>query len=89
MEVICLEEKAFYTLVEEVVSRLSEKQKIPAEKWIDAEQAMHKLRIKSPTTLQQLRDQGKIRFSQPSRKSILYDTHSIDDYLESNAKNTF
>lgn len=50
---------------------------------------MTKLRIKSKTTLQRLRDEGHIRFTQPDRKTILYDTDSINGYLEKHAKETF
>lgn len=89
MQVICLEEAAFYTLVEEVVQRLKEKVGEDKEKWISDEQAMKLLNVKSKTTLQKLRDEGKVRFSQPQKKIILYDRQSIDEYLEQNARNTF
>jgi len=48
---------------------------------------MTKLRIKSKTTLQKLRDGGKIRFSQPEKKIILYDLKSIYSYLDQNVNN--
>ena len=89
MQVICLEESAFYTLIEEVVQRLKEKVGENKEKWISDEQAMKLLNVKSKTTLQKLRDEGKIRFSQPQKKIILYDRQSIAEYLEQNARNTF
>lgn len=89
MEVICLEEKAFYVLVEQVVARLKTEHKEPVEKWINDEEAMLLLNIKSKTTLQKLRDEGKIRFSQPQKKIILYDRDSIFTYLDKNARNTF
>jgi len=41
------------------------------------------------TTLQKLRDEGKIRFSQPEKKIILYDSLSIDSYLEKHVRETF
>jgi len=44
MEVICLEDAAFYALVEKVVARIQEKQKSP-DKWISGEEAMQRLRI--------------------------------------------
>lgn len=88
MEVICLEDDAFISLVEEVVTRLKEKERV-SDTWVSAEEAMHKLRITSSSTLQRLRDEGKIRFSQPTKKHILYDIHSIDEYLEKHAKDTF
>ena len=89
MQVICLEEAAFYALVEQVVSRLQETHNEPKEKWISDADAMSLLNIKSKTTLQKLRDEGKIRFSQPQKKIILYDRDSINEYLERNARNTF
>ena len=89
MEVICLEEEAFYALVEQVVDRIKGTNGIKEDKWISAEEAMQRLRISSKTTLQKLRDEGKIRFSQPEKKIILYDVDSINEYLEKHAKGTF
>ena len=89
MEVICLETKAFYTLVEEVVSRLREKDNRRLEKWVSGEEAMELLKITSKTTLQKFRDEGRIRFSQPERKIILYDRASIYEFLDKHAKDTF
>ena len=89
MQVICLEEEAFYALVEQVVQRIKEKQNIKEDKWISGEEAMKILRITSKTTLQKLRDDGKIRFSQPEKKIILYDVESIYQYLEKNTRETF
>lgn len=89
MQVICFEDIAFYELVEQVVQRVRDKLGAVQDKWISAEEAMYKLRITSKTTLQKLRDEGKIRFSQPMPKVILYDSASLDEYLENHAKNTF
>lgn len=89
MQVICLEEAAFYSLIEQVVARLKDKHGEEKEKWISDEQAMQLLNVKSKTTLQKLRDEGKIRFTQPQKKIILYDRQSISEYLERNARNTF
>lgn len=89
MEVICLEDKAFFALVEQVVARLKEQYGQVKEKWVSDDEAMQLLNIKSKTTLQKLRDEGKIRFTQPQKKIILYDRDSINVYLERNAKNTF
>lgn len=90
MEIICLEEEAFYELysklVVEIKKQLGAK---PRDKWIDGEEAMQLLRIKSKTTLQKWRDEGKIRFSQPETKIILYDRDSIEAFLEKHAKDTF
>lgn len=89
MEIICLQDEAFYSLIEQVVARLKDKQGQKNDKWISDEHAMQLLNIKSKTTLQKLRDEGRIRFSQPQKKIILYDRDSINAYLEQNAKNTF
>jgi len=88
MEVICLEDAAFFTMIERVVERIKDKQKEKA-KWLNGEETMQLLRITSKTTLQKLRDEGKIRFSQPEKKIILYDADSIYEYLNQNVKETF
>ncbi len=86
MEVICMEDEAFYALIETVVRRIKDKENIKKDKWVSTEQAMDILKIKSKTTLQKLRDEGKIRFSQPQKRIILYDTDSLNDYLEKHIK---
>ena len=90
MEVICLETKAFYDLVDKVVKRMkgiesNEKQ----DKWVSEQEAMRLLRVTSKTTISKLRNNGDIRFSQPRKKIILYNTESINEYLEKHAKDTF
>lgn len=89
MNVIHMEEDAFYELIEKVVRRIKEKHDAPLDKWIDGEEAMKKLGIKSTTTLQKYRDEGRIRFSQADKRIIMYDRLSIEEYLEKNAKDTF
>jgi len=54
MEVICLEDEAFYLLIEKVVSRIKEKEGIKEDKWLSTDEAMDMLKIKSKTTLQKL-----------------------------------
>ncbi len=89
MKVVCLQEEAFYALFEKIVQHVESKRKDNVEKWIDGEEAMSILKIKSTTTLQKLRDEGKIRFSQPQKKIILYDRDSINEYIEKHVKETF
>ncbi|OQA11984.1 MAG: Helix-turn-helix domain protein [Bacteroidetes bacterium ADurb.Bin397] len=89
MKVICLEEAAFFELIEQVVSRLKEQNSTPLDKWVSDDEAMRLLNVKSKTTLQKLRDEGKIRFMQPQKKIILYDRESIEAFLEKNAKEIF
>jgi hypothetical protein len=89
MEVICLEDVALYKLIEEILKAIKEKHGIKTDRWLSGEEAMKKLRISSKTTLQKLRDEGSIRFSQPQKKVILYDAQSIELYLEKHARETF
>lgn len=89
MEVICLETPAFYKLIEHVVELIKEKNNITEDRWISGEEAMRLLRVSSKTTLQKLRNEGRIRFSQPERKIILYDVNSIYEFLEKNSHETF
>lgn len=89
MEVICLQDEAFYQLIEEVVDRIKEKQQITQDKWISTERVMEILNIKSKTTLQKLRDEGSITFSQPQKKIILYDYDSVMKYLNQHKKEQF
>jgi hypothetical protein len=84
---ICLEDKAFYELIDQVVERLATIHNRTADKWIDGKEAMEKLHCKS-TTLQKLRDEEQIIFSKMGN-IILYDRFSIDAYIESNKSKTF
>lgn len=89
MEVICLEDQAFYNLVEKVVANVLANQNKKLDKWVSGEEAMHMLRITAKSTLQKFRDEGKIKFSQPEKKIILYDTDSILQFLEKHSHKTF
>ena len=89
MQVICLQDEAFYNLIDRVVEHIKGKQPNKTDKWLSGDEAMKILRITSKTTLQKLRDEGKIRFSQPEKKIILYDMDSIQAYLNKHANETF
>ncbi|HCS21288.1 MAG TPA: DNA-binding protein [Bacteroidetes bacterium] len=88
MEVICIESEALMHLVREVTQRIKEDTGQTLEPWVDGEEAMKILNI-GKTTLQNLRNSGSIRYSQPSRKVILYERNSLYEYLESHAKEKF
>ena len=87
-KVICLESVAFERLIDRMVGYIKEKHDVK-DKWITGDETMKMLNITSPTTMLSLRNNGKIRFSQPMHKVILYDRHSVLEYIESNAKETF
>ena len=89
MNVICLESDAFYALVKEVVNRIKDEHGVTEDKWINGDETMRLLNIKSKTTLQKLRDNGSIRFTQPSKKVILYDRDSLNEYLEEHSQESF
>jgi hypothetical protein len=89
MEVICLEDEAFFALLDRAVAYLKTSLNIKQDKWVSGEEAMKRLGITSKTTLQKYRDEGRIRFSQPDKKIILYDTDSIDSFLNKHAKDEF
>ncbi len=82
LEIVCIESEAFYKLLEQVLLHFKVKEPQVADKWISGPEAMKMLRIKSKATLQKMRDEGHIRYTQPEKKIILYDVDSINDYLE-------
>ncbi|MCB0522253.1 MAG: helix-turn-helix domain-containing protein [Lewinellaceae bacterium] len=88
MEVVCLETKAFYTLIDEVVERMMEQRK-EKPKWVSGDDAMEILKITSKTTLQKLKNEGHIKFSQPMKKLVVYDRQSLLDYLEKHSHEPF
>ena len=88
MEVICLQTEAFYELVDDVVNRMMEQRK-EQPKWLSPDEAMKLLKITSKTTLQKLKNEGHIKFSQPMKKLVLYHRQSILDYLEKHSHEPF
>lgn len=89
MNVICLEEPAFFELVEQVVARIKDKLKVVEDEWVIPEEAMRLLNVKSKSTMQELRDEGKIAYTQPKPKIILYSRSSINHYLNRHKKSAF
>ena len=89
-DVICIGSEAFIQLIEETVSYIKTANGLSAEhRWVGGEEAKSLLGISSNTSLQKLRDEGKIRFSQPMHKVILYDRYSLLEFIEQHVKNTF
>lgn len=89
MEVICLQDEALYELIETCVKRLSADKGDSKPKWIGTDEAMAMLGIKSKTTLQKMRDEGRFTFTQPEKRIILYDRYSIEKFLDDNAKKPY
>jgi hypothetical protein len=88
MQIITMESEAFYELVEQVVSRIGNKQ---PHRWIAESEAMQLLGIKSKSHLWKLRTECKVEFFQDEDhpKLIMYDRESLERYLENNSKRTF
>lgn len=82
MEVISIEEKSFYELLDKIFEEFETKYGRQEKHWIDEQEAMQLLGIRSKTTLQQLRDTDAIKFTQPRKKLILYYRQSLLDWLE-------
>jgi hypothetical protein len=89
MEVYCLQEDALYALIDAVLDKYGAKLAEKEERWVTEDIAMQKLNVKSKTTMQTYRNEGRIRYSQPDKRIILYDVQSIYAYLEKHAKDTF
>lgn len=85
-------DEEFENLIKSIVVQELEKKYSPEsveKKWILSDETMRLLGISSRTTLQKLRDEGKLRFSCPGGKIYFYDRESIMDYIESRAVDTF
>jgi hypothetical protein len=81
---ICIDEPAYFEMIDVLYARLKGKEK--GDKWISGEEVMRLLHISSPTTLQKLRDISALRVSVISKKIILYDRESVNEYLEKKAR---
>jgi hypothetical protein len=85
MEVICLNEDAYFELLKKSYEYIKSLNNITEEKWILPDKAMEMLGVKT-TKLQELRDRSEILVSQPSKKVILYNIDSIREYLNKHAR---
>jgi hypothetical protein len=85
MDVICISEDAYFDLLKKSYEYIKSLHNIKEEKWILPDKAMEMLGVKT-TILQELRDNGEIEISQPSKKVILYNIDSIREYLNKHAR---
>ncbi|MGY4536279.1 hypothetical protein ACVW0P_000686 [Mucilaginibacter sp. UYNi724] len=85
MEVICIQEDAYFDLLKKSYEYIKTLHNIKEEKWILPDKAMEMLGVKT-TKLQELRDNGEIEISQPTKKVILYNIDSIREYLNKHAR---
>lgn len=82
---ICIGEEQLYELAERIFIRLKGSQK-QEKLWLNKEEAMIELNIKSSASLQKLRDQNAIVVSELSKKNLVYLRSSIHAYLEKKAR---
>lgn len=75
-----IEKQAFYELLNQVLARLNAENE--EETWIPEDEAMQLLNIRSKTTMQRIRNEDLVRFTQPTQRIILYDKQSLLDYLD-------
>jgi hypothetical protein len=88
-KVIRIETEALEQLACRLVEIVQEKYAIPNEQWISEKEAMSIIGISSKTTIGKLRAEGKIAYSQPYKRVIVYDKKSIYQFLSKHIKNTF
>ena len=81
-EHIIIEKPEFQKLLDYTFDYLADKVEHPQPEWLTSDQVMSFLGCR-PSTLQRLRNEGEIIFSQISKKHILYQRESILMYLES------
>ena len=89
-QTISINTDAFYELLDQVLQRITEVHGLEkADRWVSADECMKILNIKSRTSLWELKSQGKIAYSQVSRKIVLYDRFSVLDYINQNRREAF
>jgi len=79
---VLIDTEELEALLEKIVKKIVSKTKKEEQRWITPEAAMQKLSINSSTTLLKYRREKLIRYSRHSRKKILYDLKSIEEFLE-------
>jgi hypothetical protein len=90
MEIIVLESKAFYALLDALTERMkkelieaSKTQRENSSEWLTFKEACKILPYSIKTKWQELRDNGEVTFSQFGRK-IVYSRTSLLEYIRKN-----
>ena len=79
---IAMDEASMMAFIDRILEEMENRFGKTELEWIQEVDAMQILGIRSKTTLQRLRDEDLIRFTQPSKKIILYHRQSLLEYLE-------
>lgn len=80
---IILKEDNYQRVLDKTLEYLEEKISPSHPRWVTPDQAMKMLNI-GVSTLQKLRNEGKVVYSKISNKNIMYEYQSILDFLEEN-----
>lgn len=80
---IILKEDNYQQVLDKTLEYLEGKINPSHPRWVTPDEAMKMLNI-GVSTLQKLRNEGKIVYSKISNKNIMYDYQSILDFLEEN-----
>jgi hypothetical protein len=86
-EMVFVSRKDLQIMLEEIIGAMVPP--VAEKEWVIESEAMEMLGIKSKSYLWSMRTHGKIEFSHPSRKIILYNVQSIRNYIESHSHKTF
>jgi hypothetical protein len=86
MEVICLNEDAYFELLKKSYEYIKSLNNITEEKWVLPEKAMEMLGVKTIKLQEFTGDRNEIEVSQSSKKVILYNIDSIREYLDKHAR---
>ena len=76
-EILHLQPGDLEELAQRVAELLQQKFSQLGDEWINEQECMSLVGISSKTTLLRLRQEGRIRYSQPYKRVIMYDKNSI------------
>lgn len=87
---LMITEDLFFELIDRIIKHFEEKEMFKNEQeWLNGEEVMDILKISSKSTMQKLRDEGLVEFTQPMKRVILYRRSSVMDYLERHVRPVF
>src|ERR1019366_5297727 len=81
-DIIRIDSDAFEKLLDAVIEYAMDKYNAEKNIWINEQQVLDLIGITSKTTLMKLRQEGKIKYTQPYARKIMYSKQSVLDFLE-------
>ncbi|MEQ8474779.1 MAG: hypothetical protein RIB54_00985 [Fulvivirga sp.] len=89
MSKICFNEEMVIDIHQRMIEFTCPSYAKQPDPYMSKDEVMEFLKIKSATTLQNIRDTGKIEFTVLTSKNILYSRASVLDYLKSKTQKAF